>query len=381
MRFDGWHYETGALRNALRVAGEDLSEGFLLGASGGIALGYFIFEYKGWLPHVALLGRNTFDPFEKMLDRLGIQRDERQTDLPKKAEQNLRDALDEGHKPLVWADVFSLAQSAAPTSMPMWHVQPMLVVGIEGDDALVVNQSAAPIAIPLSQLSAARSRVKKHRHRQMVVLRTTPDRHADAAREGIAETIRMFTGQTPAGAAHNFGFGAFDQLIEMLTNQRNKASWARVFDDAPKLFQALMGTRFQPGLYSWISAWGSPGFDRPIFADFLGQVATMLDRPELGHAGRHFTTSATMWQELALDATPDDVPCLAEARRIATDYRRERFETGRANVDLADRWKALANSAEIPADIAHRIKHDLRERLIAIRDIEKQAIDTLNIGS
>jgi hypothetical protein len=67
-KFTGRHWETGSIHNALALQGikaphtdEPYSEALLLGVSGGIAFGYFTFEYKGHLPHVALLTRNTFD--------------------------------------------------------------------------------------------------------------------------------------------------------------------------------------------------------------------------------------------------------------------------------------------------------------------------------
>ena len=66
-RFEGRHYETGSVQNILALqgvkaphTGRPYSEAFLLGVSGGIAFGYFTFEYKGFLPHLALLPRNTF---------------------------------------------------------------------------------------------------------------------------------------------------------------------------------------------------------------------------------------------------------------------------------------------------------------------------------
>ena len=39
--------------------GKSYSEALLLGVRGGIAFGYFTFEYKGYLAHVALLRRTT----------------------------------------------------------------------------------------------------------------------------------------------------------------------------------------------------------------------------------------------------------------------------------------------------------------------------------
>ena len=52
-QFTGRHWETGSIHNALAVqgikaphTGQPYSEALLLGVSGGIAFGYFTFEYK-----------------------------------------------------------------------------------------------------------------------------------------------------------------------------------------------------------------------------------------------------------------------------------------------------------------------------------------------
>ena len=95
-RFTGRHYETCTVVNTLQALGVNdpktgapYSEALALGASGGIAFGYFVFEYTGHLPHVAILTRNTFSPFERMLDNLAIRRDSRETTHADKAEENL----------------------------------------------------------------------------------------------------------------------------------------------------------------------------------------------------------------------------------------------------------------------------------------------------
>src|SRR6185503_3971315 len=102
-QFTGRHWETGSIHNALALqgvkaphTGQPYSEALLLGISGGITFGYFTFEYKGYLPHVAMLTRNTFSPFSTMLERLGIAQDVRQTSKPEISEKNLQDTLASG---------------------------------------------------------------------------------------------------------------------------------------------------------------------------------------------------------------------------------------------------------------------------------------------
>jgi len=83
--FEGVHSTTGTITNCLRAMGtidaqtmRPYSEALVLGASGGIAFGYFVFEYKGQLPHVSILTRNTFTPFARALDNLAIRRETRE---------------------------------------------------------------------------------------------------------------------------------------------------------------------------------------------------------------------------------------------------------------------------------------------------------------
>jgi Butirosin biosynthesis protein H, N-terminal len=77
--------------------GAHYSEALRLGISGGITFGYFTFAYKGWLPHVALLTRNTFDPFDTILEWLAPSREVRQTAGAATAERHLCEALEAGY--------------------------------------------------------------------------------------------------------------------------------------------------------------------------------------------------------------------------------------------------------------------------------------------
>src|SRR5689334_19121673 len=144
-QFDGLHRETGAIRNVLAYQGQSaphtgkpLSEALLMGISGGIAVGYFLFEYKGYLPHVALLTRNTFDPLDNLFERLALPREVLQTSKPEIAHKNLMDVLESGYPALVWMDLFSLPYNLLPSEM-MWAMVPVVVYGIEGDTVYMAD--------------------------------------------------------------------------------------------------------------------------------------------------------------------------------------------------------------------------------------------------
>ncbi|NJL56476.1 BtrH N-terminal domain-containing protein [bacterium] len=135
--FNGRHAETGSVHNVLAYqgvraphSGQPPSEALLLGLSGGVTFGYFTFTYSGHLPHLALLTRNTFNPLQTLLNRLGIAQDLRQTGSPDKAEQNLESMLAIGQPVIVWADRFSLPYNHLPTAYS-WAMEPIVVYGLE----------------------------------------------------------------------------------------------------------------------------------------------------------------------------------------------------------------------------------------------------------
>ena len=58
-------------------------------------MGDFTFAYKGYDPHVALLTRNTFDPLDTLLTRLGVVQYIEHSQQAKRAEKKLVDTLEQ----------------------------------------------------------------------------------------------------------------------------------------------------------------------------------------------------------------------------------------------------------------------------------------------
>ena len=321
---DGRHYETGTLRNAwsLRGAkaphtGEPYSEALLLGVSGGITFGYFTFAYTGELPHLALLTRNTFDPFETILERLAPAREVRQTADAATAERQLNEALEAGEAPLVWADIFRLPYYGLDHNTPMWMMRPMVVVGRNGGGYWLGDGSRQPWWVSAADLASARGRVKKERFRLITLEPPNPEKLPAAVRVGLQQCIRLFTEPPPKGARDNFGFAAYDRWAKMLAATKPKQSWARLFPRGPALFQALGGSLLHPGLLGWVMTWTTADdADRRVFAEFLAEAALILNQPGLREAGGRFVAAADAWHALALAALPDGVPLLAEVREL-----------------------------------------------------------------
>src|SRR5690554_4411814 len=137
--FHGRHWETGSVHNFMAYCGYTLppngeppSEALLMGISGGAVMGYFSFAYKGYDPQCNILTRNTFDPLETLLARLGVEQTVRHSTVEDKARRNLLNTLAEAAPAIVWADPFSLPYNNMPGNEGLWGMMPILVFGYDG---------------------------------------------------------------------------------------------------------------------------------------------------------------------------------------------------------------------------------------------------------
>jgi hypothetical protein len=159
--------------------------------------------------------------------------------------------------------------------------------------------------------------VKKDRYRLLTLEPPNPERLPAAVQKGLGQCLSLFTEDPPKGARDNFGFAAYDKWAKMVVNNRHKQSWARLFPRGPALYQAPGGSLDHPGIFGWAMTWGSaPDSDRGMFADFLDESATILNKPGQQAVGDQFRAAAEAWHTLAMAALPEGVPLLAEAREL-----------------------------------------------------------------
>jgi hypothetical protein len=391
--FAGRHRETGAICNALAYqgvkaphTGQPYSEALLLGASGGVAFGYFTFDYAGNDPILALLTRSTFDPMQTIFERLGIAQDIHHTADPKKGEANLVDALENGRPALVWADVFSLPYNALSAGKGWWDMQPVVVFGYESGQAHIADRSQAPLVVSAAELAQARALIKKDKYRVVTLDPPDPRKLVSAVHKGIWQCLSLYTEAPPHGARYNFGLAAFRHWADMLTNTRNKASWERFFPPGSRLYAALAGAPGHPGAFGWIQTYGAaPGAERGLYADFLDEAALILEKPGLLLAAEEFRASALAWHDLAAALLPDAVPLLEESRHLLQRRHTLFIEQGAARLDeihqidtrLAEIKAAASQSFPLTPSETAALRSDLSRRVLHIHDLERQAVETL----
>ena len=392
-RFTGRHWETGSIHNALALqgvkaphTGKPYSEALLLGISGGISFGYFTFEYKGYLPHVAMLTRNTFNPFSTTLERLGIAQDIQQTNKAETAEKNLLDTLDSGLVPLVWADQFSLPYNCLPSDEPMWGMMPILAVESDGKTVTIADRSSQPLHLTMAELTRARGRVKDDKYRLITLGVPQTTKLASAVHKGICQAIKLFTEEPPRGARDNFGFAAYEKLAHLLVNTRNKQSWERFFPPGVRMYHALAGSPVQPGAYHWVMTWGSAdGAERGLYADFLDEASQILKKPALKESAAKFREGYELWLQFADALLPDEIPLLGESKQLI--LKKHDLFINQGDSALADIKKINSRLNELleesktdfPLSDAQTVelRTNLRDILLKISAVEQQAVDLL----
>jgi hypothetical protein len=395
-QFTGRHWETGSIHNTLALQGvkaphtdKPYTEALLLGVSGGIAFGYFTFEYKGYLPHVSLLTRNTFDPFTTMLERLGIAQDVQQTTKVDIAEKNLQSTLDTGLYTLAWADYFSMPYNDLDPEHEMWGMMPVVAIKSDGMTVTVVDRSSQPLDVSMETLTKARGRVKEDKYRLMTLDAPQPTKLAGAVHKGICQTIKLFTEQPPKGARDNFGFAAYEKLANMLVNTRNKHSWERYFASGVRMYHALAGSPVQPGMYDWVNIWGSAdGAERGLYADFLDEAALILKKPVLKESAGKFRESHLLWLEFGDALLPDNIPMLGESKKLIQKKYDLFVNEGdkvlprikKSNARLRELLKESETDFPLSQAESADFRANLRDILLKISDVEKKAVDSLQIA-
>lgn len=388
--FDGRHYVTGFLTNALAAqgiqaphTGKPYTEALLMGVNGGISAGYFTFHYEGHDPQVELL---TYYPFNDDLvavyDRLAIPTDVRQTANVTKATANIVSALVRGVPAIVWADIYSLGHMDEMPYGDFHMATPILVFEHDNGQVAIADRSRVPLRISASTLEAAQSVIKKFKHRVMTVGAPDADRLPLAVREGIQATIDIFTKPPHFApqAAGNFGFAGMQRWAAELGDERTKTGWAKRSPTGSAFYNVLK-TSYRSLELSLTGGGGARG----VFADFLDEAAVVLNKPALREVGAAYRTNAALWRGLAEAHLPAGVDLFAETRRLMEDSYALFIDQGLASLEarkgMNERLKVLhiASMSEFPLDEAgaRALRHELQARVLALHDAELIALNGL----
>ena len=388
-QFEGRYWDTASIRNALDYQGakaphsnEPYSEAMLLGISGGVTFGYFTFHYKGYDPQVNLLTRNTFGPMETIFDRMGIAREARQSTIADKGRQNLIRVLEEGYAPIASPDMWLLPYNAMPYDEGMWGGMPLVIYGYEPEkgEAYISDRSRVGLTVSTDDLDKARGRIKKEKHRLLLLDHPDEAKLATAVQEGLADCVRLMTEKPPKGSAKNFGLRALQHWQDML-EKTSKGSWAREYPPGRPLLAVLISsyTFLGPAFGKTVQA------ERDVYADFLDEAAKVLDDPALENVALRYRMAGDAWQGLLKALLPDDVPMLKGVRE-AIDGKNDLFmNSGAAHLDKMieynNKLEALKVESEsdfsmTDAEIAD-LRDEIRQQVMNVHEAEAAAVMAL----
>lgn len=386
--FDGYYFQTAAIRNALDYQGvkalhtnKAFSEALLFGVSGGMNFGYFYFHYEGHDPMVNILTRNTFNLFEAILERLGIPYDVKQTASIDKGRKNLIEALENGEAPIVLADMWTIPYNALKYDAGMWGMMPLVVYGYDNDRTYIADRARIGLTVPSDKFDEARSRIKKDKHR--IITLSIPDetKLASAVTMGIWDCIKLFTEKPPKGSAKNFGFRAYENWVKLLTKPGVKASWAKNLPRGRELFTGLTSAFYFSQQFGKDDSCTA---ERHMMADFLDEAAFILEKPALAEISPKFRVAGDAWKTLGEALLPDDVPLLKDARDIMIEkhslFLNEGNQSTEKRLELTQREEELKSISEdfpLSDEEVIQFQERIAEQVMVVHDLEQDAIMSL----
>jgi hypothetical protein len=361
---------------------QPFTEAMVFGLGGGIGAGMFAFRYeKENFSSFYLAGRHLWDDdvawFERAAKRIGAATHVREAGGARVAERELRDALAAGPA-AAWVDAGSLPYRAMPAewSGGGYHVLTVYEIDDAAGTAIVGDLTDDPIPLPLTDLAAARGRIRKQRNRVLTIGPGAPVDLGTAVRDALAACHHGLL----HGRSRNFTLDGFRLWAERLHGDEGRESWTRTFPRGRALWQGLRS------IHDFIEHYGTGGgLCRPMFAEFLAEAGAALEQPRLVVLGRRYARIGELWTELASAALPAQVPELAETRRLLT-HKAELLHSGGAAATEAVRaaWRDLdaladrvADRFPLDDDAALRLRRDLQQRAHAIHAEEQAAADAL----
>lgn len=391
-QFEGRSASVGYLRNVLDYQGvtaphtsQPFSEAMLMGINGGITAGYFVFEYQGYMPELNFL---TLYPYNEtpgaVFDRLCIPMHIQQTTDAKKAVANVLNALAKGKPAVVWADLASLPYFTFDRYDDIWVVMPIVVYGYDLTSGVVqiADRARVPLTASTEEMERARARVKKQRFKMMTIDSPEPDKLPDAVLDGIKACISLFHGEGAPGAPGapgNFGFSGMRKWADALGATKGEKRWAKQFAPGERMIAGLTSAYYSTAIWS-----GGQGA-RGLYADFLDEAAAVLDNPALDESANLFRQSAALWQSLSDAFLPEQIAPFQQMKEFLEREAQSFLNEG--NMSVEERKQIYQQMRDLKAQVAAdfplseteaaQMSIELRDRIMAMHDAERVAVQTL----
>lgn len=318
------HCESGVVSRLLSHAGLPLSEAMAFGVGGGLTYAYLPFVKFGGLPLFAfrMPPKGIIKGAQK---RLGVRFKFETFADPDQGMAALDRHLDEGRIVGMQTNVFWLPYFP-PDMRFHFNAHNLLVYGRKGGEYLISDPVMdVPTSIAAADLKKARSAKGTLAPRNLLYYPTTvPAAGAVDWGRAVRGALRATSGMmlyTPLPLIGVWGIRTVARTLRRLPTK--DARWAKLYIGHMVRMQEEIGT-------------GGGGF-RFIFASFLQEASTLLDKPGLAESAALFTRAGDQWRQFGLaaakmckDRLPLDPGALADQLLVIADMEKQAYRHMRA---------------------------------------------------
>jgi hypothetical protein len=231
-------------------------------------------------------------------------------------------------------------------------------------------------------LATARSRIKKDKFRLITLEAPNPEKLGGAVHLGICDAVKLLIEKPPKGSKNNFGLNALQHWAKMLTNPKQRHSWAKLFPPGLPLYAGLTSA------YNFASLFGkdtTADADRGLYAEFLDEAAVILQNPQLREVAHLYRASGQAWSILPQALLPDSHALLKETRQLMARKHAlflelgndAVFEVGQINNRLATIRQSMIADFPLTSAEVSALQQNLAEKIMTVHDAEKTAVDAL----
>jgi len=296
--YGGSHQESAAICKLCSWAAPEnsLQEHDAFGFGGGIAFGFFTFEYKGELPHLYIGTMNWWHQpgrfFENAARAAGCTVRRHIASSATTASNKLHATLAHGEPVIISLDERALSGQEIDPARPGRVVYPV-VTGINGDTLLLDYLDSTPHEISIDAMESGRAVLKRSQFEFFTV--TTEGKPSDKSEAFITcikeQSATPLNPGIPAKPAQKrIGLPGMELMVTMLEGS-GKGSLSQI-GSSPESFASLMKQ-----MALWIAEAGTGGDAmRSLYAQFL--KANGISKQH-NHAAQVFEQSAVQWRAAA----------------------------------------------------------------------------------
>lgn len=377
--FGGRHCETVSLKKVLDYNGAgyrglSFSEEMLLGLGGGLG---FIYWYMKRMP-APFIGTRYSSRHENFLvsicRRIGLKAEVMETGSAKKGYGELKAVLGAGQPAICYGDMAYLPYFAVPETAHFGgHAFVVFGLDEESDEVYISDRGMNPVTITIEELQRARgSKFPPFPARHRILKIKCPSKiEIESMKSSIETGIKDCCDSMLKSPVRNLGLAGIQK-------------WADAVVKWPLQFKGLnlFGCLFNTFLYIETAGTGRSAF-RTMYAKFLEEASSVVDKPALGEAAEMFGESGKVWSEIANAALPDDWPALRRTRELLIEKNRlfeaqqpgalERMNQINAELDNLMKQAAEELQDKNPAPLLA----SLRQKIMECYAIEQKAFQIL----